>query len=284
MTLLLSGLGEGLAGTEGNLADLSTVTATAAVYGANQATPMFAFLDDDGNGCTAADITDGAGSASVTSGGSLSISSNCATLTWSFPAAVGYQTTTSRSVSLTLSKASSSTGLAIQQGSFSVAPTFTVSNAATATQAIGALAAGSFDINGAVVNIPYMPYGNSGTSAITQAYYITNTSTTAGTVTGTARNEAGVLCNLGSLGVAAAQSVTNLSSTINAGVASCYGTAGVVKDGTRVYIDLVANAAQGNILVNASYNVGGNSRVQVVNDSNQVRVKNTGSTGATGIP
>jgi len=258
--------------TDANLlADVSTVTAVANVYGTT-ATPMFAWLDDDANGCTADDLTAGPGSASITSGGSLAISANCATITMSFPAAVGGAAgTRNRTVTLTLAKQSSSTGLAIQQGSFSDAPSFVVSNASSATQTITAAAAGTFGIDGALINIPYMPYGTSGTSLIEQAIYITNTSTTAGVVTGTARNQAGVSCNLGTVGTAAAQAVTNLSTGINNAIATCYATAGVFPAGTRVYIDLISNTAIGNTLVNAAYNVGGSSRVQVTNDSAQFR-------------
>jgi len=271
VTLTLSGLATDVAsGTTLGLADSSIVTASGALYGANAATPMFAWLDDDQNGCTADDITAGPGSASITSGGSLSISANCATLSYSFPAAVGATGTTSRNVAITLAKASASTGLAIQQGSFSVSTVFTVSNASSASQAAIVNSAGAFGIDGAIVNIPYMPYGNTGGVLISQAYYITNTSATAGTVTGTARNQAGVLCNLGSVGVAAAQATTNISTGINSAIAGCYGTGGVVADGTRVYIDLISNTAQANTVVNATYSVGGN-RVQVVNDSMQIR-------------
>lgn len=178
-------------------------------------------------------------------------------------------------MTVTLSKATSSTGLALQDGVFSVAPSFTVTNAQTSTQTITTRAAGNFTLNGSVINIPYLPYGNSGTSAITQSILITNTSTLAGAVTGTARNQAGVLCNMGTVGTAAAQSVTNISAGINAAIASCYGTAGVITgtEPQRIYMDLVSNTDQGSTFVNATYNVGGNSRVQVTNDSNTFRTK-----------
>jgi len=275
LSLVLSGSTADMASNSiaNSYAETSNVTFNASVYGTT-ATPMFAWLDDDANGCTADDLTTGPGSASVSTGGTLSISANCATLTASMPAAVGVTAGgTARTVSITLSKASSSTGLVLQQGSFSVSPSFVVSASQTATQSVTAAAAGSFTINGALVNIPYMPYGTSGTSAITQAYYITNTSTTAGVVTGTARNQAGVSCNLGTVGTAAAQSVTNLSTGINNAIASCYATAGVFPEGTRVYIDLISNTDITNTLVNATYNVGGSSRVQVTNDSNQFRTR-----------
>ena len=199
----------------------------------------------------------------------MSISSNCATLTASFPAAVG-TSTTARTVTVTLSKASTTGGLAIQSGGFLASSSFVVSNATSYTQTLSAADAGTFGINGALINIPYMPYGTSGTSAITQSYYITNKSATAGAVTGSARNQAGVACDLGSVGVAAAQAVTNLSAGINSAVAACYATGGVFPDGTRVYIDLVSNTDQISTIVNSSYNVGGNSRVVTTNDSTQV--------------
>jgi len=50
-----------------NAAAGTAVTTVASVYGA-AGTTMFSFLDDDSNGCTAADLTAGAGTASVSSG------------------------------------------------------------------------------------------------------------------------------------------------------------------------------------------------------------------------
>jgi len=253
----------------GLVTDDASNTFTINVYNATVGGPaMFAWLDDDQNGCTADDLTVGPGSASA-SGGTLSISANCATLTITGAASLG-NTTPKKNVTLTLSKASVSAGLPIQFGRFEVASSFASSVTNAVTQAGLTNDGGTFAINGALINIPYLPYGNSGTTPITRAIYATNTSTSAGVVTGTARNEAGVVCNMGTLGTLAASSVTNLSTAIDSAIATCYGTGGVVKDGTRVYIDLVSNTAQASTIINATYNVGGN-RVQVVNDSMQIR-------------
>jgi len=171
---------------------------------------------------------------------------------------------------LTLSKATASSGLQIPSGVFTVAASFTVTDATTATQSITAFSGGSFNINGVTIVVPYMPYGTSGTSAITQSYYMANNSTVSGTVTGIARNQAGTSCNLGTLGTAAANAVTNLSTSVNNAIAACYATAGVYPDGTRVYLELTSNTAAANTVLNTTYNVGGSSRVNVTNNSNRV--------------
>jgi len=256
--------------TSTNAAADSTVATSIDIYGP-AGTALFSWLDDDGNGCTAADLTAGPGSATVNNSATLSISSNCATLSVTKTGLIG-ATTTGAAVTVTLSKATSSTGLAIQDGAFTVAPSFTVTqNSLTDSQAITAFSGGSFDINGSVINVPYVPYGTSGTSAITNSFYITNTSTSAGTVTATARNQAGTSCDLGTVGTAAARSVTNLSTGINNAIAACYATAGVFPDGTRVYISLISNTPAANTILNSTYNVGGSSRVNTINDSQRVK-------------
>jgi len=245
------------------------------VYGA-AGSQMFSFLDDDANGCTDADLTAGAGTASVDFG-TLSISTDCGTLTFTQSAFIGADSGASASSNrvITLTKATSSTGLQIADGSFSAAPVFTVSVSTTATQSITAFSAGSFDLNGTVITVPYMPYGVSGTQEISQVYSLANTSATSGTVTAIARNQSGSLCSLGSVGVAAARSVTNLSTAINQGIAACYAgsstaAASAFPTGTRVFVTLTSNTPAANTIVNSTYNVGGSSRVNVVNTSTRV--------------
>lgn len=251
----------------------SAVSTAVDVYGA-AGSAMFSFLDDDGNGCTAADLTAGAGTASVDTGGGLTISADCGTLTLTQSALVGTGSATSTRI-ITLTKETASTGLQIADGSFTASPVFTVSVSTTATQSVSAFAAGSFGLNGTVITIPYMPYGVSGTQEISQVYSLANTSATSGTVTAIARNQAGSLCSLGSVGVAAARSVTNLSAAINQGVAACYAgsssaAASAFPTGTRVFVTLTSNTPAANTIVNTTYNVGGSSRVNVVNTSTRV--------------
>lgn len=261
-------------------------TLSAVITGTGDA--MFSFLDDDGDGCTASDLTAGAGTAS-TSGtssatGSLSISANCATLTWSGSPAVGSASAGSQ-VTIVLTKSSGTSGLAIANGTFSVAPTFTVSvtSGTASTQGITAFSGGSFSLNGTTITIPYTPYGSSGGSAITQSYYITNDSSTSGTVTGTAfakkwvggvEQSTTTTCSLGTVGTATAKSVTNLSTGINDKINACFKDTGTVAaDGTRVYIQLIANTPAATTHLNSTYNVGGSSRVNTINDSTKVRTQ-----------
>lgn len=255
-----------------NAAAGTAVTTVASVYGA-AGTTMFSFLDDDSNGCTAADLTAGAGTASVSSG-TLTVSADCGTLTLTEAAVVG-SGSTSAGRTITLTKATASTGLQIADGSFTVAPSFTVSVGTTSTQAVTAFAAGSFGLNGTVITVPYMPYGVSGTSEITQSFSIANTGGTSGTVTATARNQSGSLCSIGSVGVAAARSVVNVSSAINQGIAACYAgsstaAASAFPAGTRVFVTLTSNTPAADTVVNSTYNVGGSSRVNVINTSTRV--------------
>lgn len=259
-----------------NNANAAESSISTAIYGSSSGAQIFSFLDDEGDGCTAADLTAGAGRASVNSG-SLAISTDCGTLTFSQASFIGADSGASASSdrTITLTKTSSTTGLQISDGSFTAAPTFTVSISTTTTQGVTAFAAGSFDLNGTVVTVPYMPYGVSGTQEISQVYSLANTSGTSGTVTAIARNQAGSLCSLGSVGVAAARSVTNLSAAINQGIAACYAgsstaAASAFPTGTRVFVTLTSNTPAANTIVNSTYNVGGSSRVNVVNTSTRV--------------
>jgi len=256
-----------------------------AVYGAGNGTEAaFSFLDDNGDGCTAADLTAGVGTASVSpAANTLTVSANCATLTITRSGVAGASTDGTNNandgtaVTLSLTKSGTS-GLVIADGSFTVAPTFTAfqSGGRSVDRVITAFAGGSFGLNGTVTNIPYVPYGLSGTSEITQSYYITNRSATSGAVTGVAYNEAGTSCNLGTVGTASARRVTNLSTAINSAIAGCYAgstTAAIsaFPSGTRVYVTLTSNTPAASTEVNATYNVGGNSRVSVINDSIKTR-------------
>jgi hypothetical protein len=209
------------------------------------------------------------------------VSANCATLTLAGTGFVGTSTgNAGASINVTLSKTAASAGLAIADGSFTVSPTFTVLVGTTsATQTVSNLSAGSFNINGTAMVVPYMPYGLSSGQTISQVFSLTNRSTTAGAVTGTAFNQAGSSCNLGTVGTASARSVTNLSGTINAAIAGCYAgsttaSASAFPSGTRVYITLTSNTPAASTELTSTYNVNGDSRVNVINDSQKVRTTN----------
>jgi len=244
-------------------------THTYAVFGAGNGTEnAFAFLDDDGNGCTNDDLTAGNGRATVSAAaianGSLTISSNCATLTFTGNGLIGSSgtaATNGKTITLSLLKSTATTGLVIADGSFTVSPSFSVQISSTSVQSVTAFSGGSFGINGLVATVPYMPYGLSGTSEITQAWYITNRASAAGNVTAVAFNAAGSSCNLGTVGTAAARAVTNLSDNINNAIKACF------PGNQRVYVTLTSATPAASTEVFASYNVGGNQRVNVTNDS-----------------
>lgn len=269
--------GSSSAATEAQVSHSVTITGAG-----NGTEAAFAFLDDDGDGaCTLADLTSGPGFASVSSGSTFaSISSNCATLTVSGSGLIGNSTyAAAKSINITLAKSAATLGATIADGSFTVAPSFTTTIDTAAAQTPSSLVGGSFGLNGATINIPYMPYGLSGTEAISPAIYIANRSATTGSVTGVARNQAGTSCNLGTVGTASARSVTNLSTNINNAIAACYAgsasaAASAFPSGTRVYITLTSNTAAASTEVVSSYRVGADSRVTVINDSQKVRTTN----------
>jgi hypothetical protein len=264
-----------------NFSDNSQNTHSIVITGAGNGTDSaFGFLDDEADGCTLADLTAGVGRATVSTGSFSAISANCATLTVAGSGLIGNSAGTATAISVTLTKTSASAGLAIADGSFSVSPTFTVTiGSATSSQAISTLNGGSFGINGTAMVVPYMPYGLSAGQTISQVFSLTNRSTTAGAVTGTVFNQAGSSCSLGTVGTASARSVTNLSSAINAAIAGCYAgsttaAASAFPSGTRVYITLTSNTPAASTELTSTYNVNGDSRVNVINDSQKVRTTN----------
>lgn len=268
-------------GNNSEFSNESQNTHSIVITGAGNGTDSaFGFLDDESDGCTLADLTAGAGRATVSTGSFSAISANCATLTIAGSGLIGASASTAQAISVTLSKTAASAGLAIADGSFTVSPTFTVTIGSTsASQSISALNGGSFSINGTAMVVPYMPYGLSSGQTISQVFSLANRSTTAGAVTGTAFNQAGSSCNLGTVGTASARSVTNLSSAINAAIAGCYAgsttaAASAFPSGTRVFITLTSNTPAASTELTSTYNVNGDSRVNVINDSQKVRTTN----------
>ena len=135
------------------------------------------------------------------------------------------------------------------------ATTFTAETAVTyqpntagnvATVANFSEAAGSWTLNGASVNVPYMPYGTN----ISQIIYVTNTSALAGEVEVTATGEDGTVYELGVVATAG-KGVTRLHEVI----ATKLEEAGFNMSG-KVAFDVVVNAPEGNITVYAAYKVG----------------------------
>jgi hypothetical protein len=112
------------------------------------------------------------------------------------------------------------------------------------------LSAGEWTLNGATVNIPYMPYS----ANASQIIYVTNTGTQSGNITGTAFDEAGKAYDLGDLGVSEKGTVKKLSAVVQQKLETAGFTAG------KVSLTLTVNAPASDITVYASYNIGSADR------------------------
>jgi S-layer protein Slr4 len=237
----------------------------------------FSFLDDDGTaGCVSTDINGSFGQASDSdSTGTLSISSDCRSLTWSTSAD---QANADITIALGKNAAASATagtntaGVAVEKvltapQEFSASVAFTYYNTARGPSVTGSVTttaneagnAGEWDLNGASINVGFMPY-TAGTSRILN---LTNRSAQTGAVTVSAINEAGVECPAFSVGAIAATSILNISAAVDTGIRACYGSdfAG------RVALSLVANIPGTQAELYSGYNRNG-SLSTVVNSSN----------------
>ena len=115
---------------------------------------------------------------------------------------------------------------------------------------VGALDSGSWTLNGATVNIPYMPYGVSAS----QIMYVSNAGSQDGDISVTVFDDKGAYYDLGVIGTAGKQRVTKLATLISAKLAE----AGFA--GTKASITVTVNAPAADITVFSSYNVGGSDR------------------------
>ncbi len=215
----------------------------------------FDFVDSGAAGCVNGEL---AGVVAVVSapaaGATLGISADCQVLTITDANAPAAGTTQTYTLTIT------------PPGSVLVAPqTFTSSvgfnyavGATTGTES-DAYAAGAWTLNGFIAFVSYMPYG----ANISQIIYLANDSNQTGAVNIAARSSAGVACNFAA-GSVSGNRTTQLSGAIKTGLEACYGAAFTDK----VQFTLTANipAADGDLYT--AYNVGGNDRGTVVNDSN----------------
>lgn len=117
--------------------------------------------------------------------------------------------------------------------------------------------AGSWDLNGATVNIPYMPYGPNAS----QIVYVSNDSDQDADITVTVFDDKGNLYDLGALQIKAGKKrVTKIAPEINDRLRA----AGF--NGTKASITITVNAPDSDVTVYASYNVGGADRGYINTD------------------
>jgi|NOAtaT_7_FD_contig_91_1219130_length_1524_multi_3_in_0_out_0_1 hypothetical protein len=245
----------------GSLANAATVSSIVATINGD-----FSFLDDDGTaGCSASDLTQGPGQAlAVGNTGSLSINSACSVLTYTESSTLAPSTTGAvRFIALGKTGAATSTALTnekiINNGSFSGSIVFNYGNGATSSETDSYSSLGSWTLNGASIDVAFMPY-TEGTSRIIN---LTNRSGQTGAITVSAINESGVACAAFSAGSIAGNSIKNISADVDAGIRACYGAtfAG------RVALNVVANIPGSNAELYTGYNRNG-SLSTIVNTSN----------------
>lgn len=105
---------------------------------------------------------------------------------------------------------------------------------------------GEWTLNGATVNIPYMPYS----ATASQIIYVTNASTLAGDITATAFDDKGNMYDLGKIGTAAGKSIQKITSQVN----QALGAKGFT--GGKVSLTVTVNVPADDVTVYASYNAG----------------------------
>jgi hypothetical protein len=106
--------------------------------------------------------------------------------------------------------------------------------------------AGEWTLNGNVVNIPYMPFA----PGISQILYVTNSGDFDGGVYVTAHDEDGIYYDLGMVATAGKNSVTKITGQVQLALAAQDFTKG------KLSIDVTVNAPDGDITVQAAYNIG----------------------------
>jgi len=175
----------------------------------------FSFLDNDNNGCSVDDLSSGSARLTLGAGTTVTaVASNCSEIQYTSATVTG---TDSLTVSL-YNGLINNGNKALPVGSITATVTFRNGSTVVGTAA-GAVATWTNDAQSAIVN--YMPYG----PGISRIVYVTNNSTTSA-VTISAVNEAGTAC--ASTSFPSVTATTNrpisLSSAMDAGVESCYGT------------------------------------------------------------
>jgi hypothetical protein len=139
----------------------------------------------------------------------------------------------------------------LEEQDFSVSGLITYGTTSTS---IGSADAGEWELDGAAVTVPYMPYG----STISQVMYITNAGSLDADITVTAMDEDGMMYELGSVGTAKKGAVTRIAGAVKAALEAQGFTGG------KVALTFTVNAEDDDISVYAAYNVAGD-RATVLN-------------------
>lgn len=119
---------------------------------------------------------------------------------------------------------------------------------------------GEWTLNGALVTIPYMPYGRN----ISQVINVTNSGGLDGDITATAFDKSGNQYDLGMVGTAKAKTITRVDGAIANALSAAITQLNTVNDVRNDFaVTLTVNAASEDISVFAQYNVNGADRTVV---------------------
>lgn len=218
---------------DANYTKSATVTKT--VYTVNG---DFSFMDTDSDGT--ADYT-----AAVSGGTAISAQAFAA----DFQSLTFTDTGVAAPVTIQFEATDGTTVIPAQTFTAKAVVSYTPATGAATSKTFDTLAAGSWTLNGASVQIPYMPYADT----VDQIIYVTNTSKLDGEVEVVVTAEDGTKYNLGQVAVAKT-GVTKLSGLIKNALAAQGFTKG------KASIQVIVNAPNANVTVYAAYNVGGSDR------------------------
>lgn len=136
---------------------------------------------------------------------------------------------------------------------------FSYGRSGTLTTDSDTVAPGAWTLNGASIDVAFMPY-TEGTSRILN---LTNRSSQTGAISVSARNESGTSCPAFSAGTIGGNSILNISAAVDAGIRNCYGASFA----GRVYLTVTANIPGASAELYSGYNRNG-SLSTIVNTSN----------------
>jgi hypothetical protein len=125
----------------------------------------------------------------------------------------------------------------------------------------GSKSAGEWTLNGAVVNVPYMPYGNN----ITQILYVTNEGDQNADVTVTAFDESGMTYELGSVGTVNGNSVIAIAGAVKTALENEGFVTAPSMGSNKISLIITVNAEDEDISIYSAYNVNGSDRGNVLN-------------------
>lgn len=150
---------------------------------------------------------------------------------------------------VTFTASAAKDGVALESQDFTTDFTYNYTSAASVAgvQPVATGAdSGEWTLNGATVNIPYMPYS----PTASQIIYVTNAGSLAGDITATAFDDKGNMYELGKIGTANAKTVTKVTNGLWTALQ------GEGFTGGKLSITITVNAAAEDVTVYASYNAG----------------------------